>query len=216
MARAWFGIDGSTLPVEVQTLLESHASFGRITSWQAEPEAKLKFDGFPGEPRNSDLLAVVDDSDGSYIVAVEAKADETFGETIEEALTAALDRKSLNPRSKGIARIEQLLTALLHPISGDLPAAKSLRYQLFTATAGALCEAERRGLSRTILLVHEFVTGKTDDERHHRNASDLDAFVVRISGGAINRVKEGRLCGPIQLPGRQVEFFIGKVVRRLR
>jgi hypothetical protein len=92
---------------------------------------------------------------GPFLLAVEAKADESFGQTVEEARVAALARKEANPRSNGIARIDRLLAALLPACRQGLALDGALRYQLLTATAGALCEANRRGLSRA-MLVHEF------------------------------------------------------------
>jgi hypothetical protein len=84
-AKAWLEGGGLALPSEIQETLVGHSAFGSPASWIAEPEAKLRFDRFGGEPRNSDLAVVVEDAFGPYLMAVEAKADETFGETLEEA-----------------------------------------------------------------------------------------------------------------------------------
>jgi hypothetical protein len=220
-ARAWLEHGGTDMPAEVLALLMSHPDFGPVVSWEAEPEAKLRFDSFRGEPRNSDLAVVIEDARGSYLVAVEAKADETFGETIEEAMVAALDRKDKNPRSNGIARIDQLLSALAGPNSDDASKVRALRYQLFTATAGALCEAERRGLKRVVLLVQEFVTAKTADRKHKLNAADFDAFLRRI-GVSLPESRAGDfLFGPVQVPGaplltQSVALYLGKATRNLR
>jgi hypothetical protein len=46
---------------------------------------KLPFDGFAGEPRNTDALVVAQDGFGSYVIAVEAKADEPFSATVAES-----------------------------------------------------------------------------------------------------------------------------------
>ena len=51
---------------------------------------------------------------GEFVVAVEGKADESFGGTLGETFSAALERKLSSPNSKGVARIEQLAQALLH------------------------------------------------------------------------------------------------------
>jgi len=82
VARAWLvgGEDG--LPPEVSSALLAHPRFGRVSQWRAEPEAKLRFDTFAGEPRNSDLAVHARDNHGSYLIAVEAKADEPYGDSL--------------------------------------------------------------------------------------------------------------------------------------
>ena len=221
VARAWLGLNGSEFPVEVQKTLNSHAAFASVHEWVAEPEAKLPFDSFPGEPRNSDLVVFATDAFGQFLVAVEAKADEPFGETVPDALASAVERYVLNNRSNGVARIQQLAVALLGPRKKDEPPLNDIRYQLLTATAGALCEADRRGLDRAVLLIHEFVTDKTSDEKHDVNARDLNSFVARLSHGAVTSVQPEYLYGPFTVPGApllstKVNLFVGKATRNLR
>lgn len=220
-ARAWLKGEGKEIPPEILSALAGHRNFGPIQSWQAEPEAKLWFDNFAGEPRNTDLVVYVKDSHGWFLIAIEAKADETFGETISETFSAALERYLKNNRSNGITRIKQLSKAMLGLRKKGEPKVGEIRYQLLTACAGALCEAERRGFSRAILLVHEFVTSKTNDDKHLQSAQDLDKFVERISEGLVTSVQTGRIYGPFVVPGvpllaTKVELFIGKVSRNLR
>lgn len=220
-ARAWLGLKGSELPGEVLKTLASHASFSSVHEWVAEPEAKLSFDSFPGEPRNSDLVVYANDAFGEFLVAVEAKADEPFGETVPDALASAVERYVQNSRSNGVTRIQQLAVALLGPRQNGDPALKDIRYQLLTATAGALCAADRAGLDRAVLLIHEFVTDKTSDEKHNENARDLNHFVARLSHGAVTSVQPECLYGPFTVPGTpllstKVSLFIGKAIRNLR
>lgn len=221
VARAWLGLNGSEFPVEVQKTLNSHAAFASVHEWVAEPEAKLPFDSFPGEPRNSDLVVFATDAFGQFLVAVEAKADEPFAETVPDALISALERYVQNTRSNGITRIQQLVVALLGPRQNGEPALNDIRYQLLTATAGALCKAEEQGLDRAVLLIHEFVTEKTSDEKHDVNARDLNSFVARLSHGAVTSVQPEYLYGPFTVPGApllstKVNLFVGKATRNLR
>jgi hypothetical protein len=145
----------------------------------------LSFDDFPGEPRNADLAVYARDEHGDFVIAVEAKADETFGETVADALSAAVDRKLENPRSNGVARVEQLASALFGIRGEKPPALGTLRYQLLTATAGALRAGEERSVDRVVVLIHEFRTRRTKDEKHNANARDLDRFVDRLSLGLV-------------------------------
>ncbi|MEF8724306.1 MULTISPECIES: hypothetical protein [Candidatus Accumulibacter] len=216
VARAWLVGGGTALPPEVASCLAAHSRFGAVLSWEAEPEAKLRFDNFPGEPRNSDLAVYVTDAIGPYLLAVEAKADEPYGDTVSKTLADALERRLENPRSNGVARVEQLARSLFSPRVKGEPRLGDLRYQLLTACAGAVSEARRKGYSRAVMLVHEFVTSETQPGNHKRNSSDLSAFVYRLSGGGTTEVADDRLVGPFIVPGAaEVELFIGKVVRRL-
>ncbi len=161
------------------------------------------------------------DAVGSLVIAVEAKADEPFGATLAETSRAASKRKAENPRSKGLDRLERLAETVLGVPSDELTGIGTLRYQLLTATAAAVAEAQRQSVSRAVLLIHEFVTEQTLDEKHERNAADLDAFVRHISGGVTEGVEAGTVCGPFELPGVResgsgVGFYVGKGVRNLR
>ena len=158
-ARSWLAVASPALPAEVAAVLASHAAFGSVDKWEGEPEAKLLFDDFPGEPRNADLVVYARDQFGEFVLAVEAKADESFGETVAEALAAAVDRKLENPRSNGVARVEQLAAALLGPRLKGESALGKLRYQLLTATAGALRAGERHGADR---VVYSFTSSGLD------------------------------------------------------
>jgi hypothetical protein len=223
-ARAWLEGGGVEFPTEVHAALAGHADFGPVLSWDAEPEARLKFDSFAGETRNCDLAVVARDSVGPYLLAVEAKADESFGETVSAALAAAVDRRIKNARSNGIARIEALACMLLRPRAEKLAKAGELRYQLLTACAGALAEADRLRVSRAVMLVHEFVTpggpdkeSATSDTKLKRNGADLARFVGRVAGQPLESVPDGRLHGPFEFKGAAgVKLYIGKVRRTLK
>jgi hypothetical protein len=220
VARAWLE-SPTRFPSEVLTALDKHPDFLTVLSWTAEPEAKIAFDELGGEPRNSDLLVHARDERGEYVIAVEAKADEPFGETVAAALSAAIERYLENPRSQGVRRIEQLATGLLQPRQSGDPALREIRYQLLTACAGALSAAQRSGCERALLLVHEFVTDKTSTERHTRNQVDLNRFVHRLSRSAVTEVPADSICGPFAVPGGRfssanASLYIGKVCRNLR
>lgn len=219
-ARAWLQSNGTLFPHEVATVLANHPAFGPVGKWAAEPEAKLRFDRFAGEPRNSDLVVHAEDAKGRFLIAVEAKADEPFGPTVAQALSAALERHLENDSSNGIARIQQLAKSLFGSRQPGDPPIRDIRYQLLTACAGAMCEAERAGYDRVLVLVHEFVTEQTLDEKHRRNAADLNQFLRRISHSAVATSGPG-IFGPFTVPGlplleRPGLLFVGKVTRDLR
>jgi hypothetical protein len=216
IARAWLGNGDGSLPREVASILSTHADFGAVLSWQAEPEARLHFDNFRGEPRNSDLLVLAEDIFGSYVLAVEGKADEPYGEPVGKALVNAASRLRENPRSNGRARLEELAAALL-PLDIAPEVLNALRYQLLTACAGAVAEASRRGLSRAVMLVHEFITDETTDNKHQANARDLDAFLKQLARGSAVTAQSGQLLGQFTHRSHpQVRLYVGKVSRVTR
>ncbi len=220
VARAWLAQTPERMPPEVLATLEPHPDFGPVLSWAGEPEARLPFDAFRGEPRNSDLAIKVTDGHGDYLLAVEAKADERFGETVAKTLAVAGKQLQDHPGSNRVRRLEQLLLGLLGARNDQTSFFGDLRYQLLTACAGALCEAQRQGYARTVMLVHEFHTARTDAARHRENAEDLNRFVVALSGGTVTTMKEKHLYGPFFVPGKplltaKIGLYIGKVSRSL-
>lgn len=221
-ARAWLERTPACVPAEIEQALSANADFGRILpGWKAEPEARVAFDSFGGEPSNLDVLLTARDEKGPLVIAVEAKADEPFGRTVEDTLCQARKRKEENPRSQGVARLEQLAAAILEIPSDRLAEAGEVRYQLLTASAAALAEAQRQSARGAVLIIHEFVTDRTSDQKQFDNAKDLDAFVSKLSDGAVTTVGEGTVKGPFELLGHPlihspIRLYIGKAVRRLR
>ena len=217
-ARAWLELNPDCVPAEISQALRTHPDLGSILpGWSAEPEARVTFDSFGGEPSNLDVLLTAEDEGGPLVIAVEAKADEPFGKTVEDTLRKACERRAENPRSQGVARLKQLAAAILGVPGDRLPEVGKLRYQLLTASAAALAEAQRQSAHRAVVIIHEFVTARTSDQKHLDNAKDLNAFVHKLSDGVVTTVVEGTVQGPLELPGYPlIQFYIGKAVRNIR
>jgi len=218
-ARAWVTAAPS-IPSEIESILCSHADIDAFQEWRAEPEAQVRFDSFRGEPSNIDVLLVGLDHSGSLVVAVEAKADEPFGSTVRETLAKARSRFESNPRSKGVARVEQLLKGLFGVKPTELDSLLDLRYQLLTVSAAALAEAERRSARRAVVLIHEFITSATSDQKHDSNMRDLVQFVWRLSGRR-DSLRPGALIGPFSVPGTpivrsDISLYFGKAIVKRR
>ena len=158
-AQSWLAAVPS-IPSEIAKTLRSHHDIGTFRDWCAEPEAKVRFDKFRGEPANVDVLLVGRDKTGPIVVAVEAKADELFGQTVNETLSAARLRLENKPQSKGVERIEQLCE-MLFGAKPNQTEILELRYQLLTLTAAAMAEAERQSAKRAVVMIHEFKTPLT-------------------------------------------------------
>lgn len=219
-ARHWLGAFPE-LPSDLSSTLSSHADFSEIIEWSAEPEVQLRFDKRRGEPRNTDLLVRARDSWGEFVVAVEAKADEPFDQPIAKVIEKARKRLATNPRSRGVARVEDLVASLLPPDTGSAERDAKLRYQLFTAAAGVLAYAEQNGIGRAVLYVQEFVTPKTHDVNHRVNSDDLNAWLHRVSAGSHPSISDRQLVGPIRVPGApllagRAALYVGKAQLRLR
>lgn len=81
-------------------------------------------------------------------------------------------------------------------------------------TAGEL------GSSRAVVLVHEFVTPLTADDRHEANAADLDRFLSMLLGTPTTP-GDRQMIGPVIVPGEPVvndpaRMYFGKAVVRRR
>lgn len=208
LARAWAGTGHVQVPDEVVRLLETDSEFTGTELLEAYPEAAVALDDFRGNTRNADLLIVGRRSGEPVVIAVEAKADESFGPSVGEYLAA----KQATERSNAPARIRQLSSALF---GADPAEIQELRYQLLHAAAGTLIAAEQHGARKALFLVHQFVAS-TDRRKVERNASDFEAFVRRL--GWEGEVGTGRIAGPFRVPSggkvpSGVELFIGKVQR---
>jgi len=220
-ARTWLSVQPPALPRQITAALLTNSAFGAVTAWTAEPEARVPFDTLKGEPRNTDLLVHATDEYGDLVLAIEAKADEPFGETVTDAMAAALERRVANHNSRGVERIVSLVQSLFGERSRGQQEVATLRYQLLTATAGALAAATRANASRVVMLVQEFRTAKTTDEKHVENAKDLDAFVHRLSQGSVSSCVPGKIVGPFSIPGAPLfekvpQLYIGKVSHDMR
>jgi hypothetical protein len=221
-ARAWCeGSDGPGVPNEIADLLKSHPDTSQATIHFVTPEHQVRFDKLHGEPRNADLAILADQPEGRLAISVEAKADEPFDLCVREVLSALVRKIVADQRTNGVTRIQQLAWSLLaNPVPGT-KGLGALRYQLLTGIAGALAFAIESNAARAIFIVHEFVTKLTDDAKHKANATDLDAFIARLTAGTITGLSAGKLIGPIQVPGKPLfanppSLYVGKVVRYLR
>lgn len=230
LARAWFPKPGDlTVPPELAALLGSHpfttaASFDEAVGY---PELRVRFDDLAGEPRNTDLAIVcnVANAAGAQRVAisVEAKADESFGGRVSSAIEASEARRASGKASFGDRRARELLAAVLGSKAVSDPESRGLRYQLLTATAGALAFAKDQNADVAVLAVHEFVHGGgryTAVRKLEANAKAFDAFVLRLSNGGCSHLPEGVLIGPYHVPGSpdipaSLPLLIGKMRRVL-
>ena len=132
-----------------------------------------------GNGRNHDLLMIGED----FVVGIEAKVSEPFGEEISTELIEASDNK------KG--RIDKLANELFGCKINEVKDGLELRYQLLTGVYGTLREAENNKKSKALFLVIVFTDGITreDENAVNRNNDDFKNFcqqiVLSAEGGTI-------------------------------
>ena len=213
IARAWCANGAPEVPADLRALFDSHEATRGFVFERGAPEHRIAFDEHGGEPRNADIAFVGTAGAKRVAVTVEAKADEPFGGTVLETLDQALERLIANEKSRGVRRVEDLVRRIVPPRQKGLPTAGSLRYQLLTAVAGTLAYAEAERADVGVLLIHEFVTDATTDERHAQNDADLRHFLHRLMGKLVGGPLG--IVGPFAI-GSAPPLLIGKLTTRLR
>lgn len=131
-------------------------------------------------PTNTDLLAVARTPNALGVIAVEAKAGESFGELIDQWNTTP-------------GRAERL--RWICDLFGVTPAdVGQLRWQLFHRTAAAVIEANRFLAPQAIMLVHDFAPEPCWVE-------DYTAFaeVLGISNAAIGALSSAKMINGVSL-----------------
>jgi hypothetical protein len=201
-------------PREVADLLASHPRTAGLTLVEGIPEHVTSLPE-RGEGRNHDLLLLAEGGSGRIVISVEAKVDESFGETIGTYWDKG--RRSATP-TRAPERIETLLSMAFGATARpDADPWRGLRYQLLTALTGTAIEASRRQAAAAVVLVHEFRTESADGENVAVNTEDFRSFVSALLGMPPSEVLHGRLYGPTRFAqgahdDRAVEVFIGKAV----
>ena len=132
-----------------------------------------------GNGRNHDLLMIGED----FVVGIEAKVSESFGEEISTELIEASDNKK--------NRIDTLANKLFGCKINEVKDGLELKYQLLTGVYGTLLEAENNKKSKALFLVVVFTDGLTSEDENavNRNNDDFKNFCKCINlseeGGTI-------------------------------
>lgn len=149
-----------SVPMELEAALTAIIAKDTRFNWDAEYVTELPG---KGEGRNHDGILYNDD----IVVTIEAKADETLGNLIEEEMKDASVNK--------LNRIAQLLNLIF---KGNFKKYQKLRYQLLTASAGTILEAKKRNLDTAVLFVLVFkTTGDVEEVKLASNHQDVLSFL---------------------------------------
>lgn len=217
-ARSWFAADAvePTVPAAIRRLLDSHPDTAGTVVRTVRPEHETRLDRL-GRGRQHDVVAYGLKGEQRVVIAIEAKADESFGDLISAELGRADSanegrREGDGPATRKRERIEQLSMRVF----GRVPDAviEGLRYQLLHALAGAVIEAEATGAFMACLVVQEFTGPGTGETPVKRNEDDFLAFLRALGVETADRALHGTLFGPVVLQttgGQDAAVYIGKV-----
>lgn len=212
-AKAWCVNGAPEMPGDLRALLDSHPATRGFQFESGSPEHRVAFDEHGGEPRNADMAFVGTAGATRVAVTIEAKADEPFGGTVLDTVGQALERVIANENSRGVRRLEDLVRRIVPPRRKGLPGVGGLRYQLLTAVAGTLAYAQAERADLGVLVIHEFVTDATTDERHAKNDADLGRFLHRLTGAPVDGAMA--IIGPLAIGGAP-PLLIAKLTTRTR
>lgn len=166
LAQAWTG------PVELYAAIEGCSSLADFVIESLEVEVQTSFDRYEGGKRNHDLAIDGKASGGRTLVCVEAKAGESLGAALHQQAGFAEKALGENERSKAVERLKDLVSEWAGASDPREEKVAGLQYQLFTAAAGTVAEARRRGAQQAVLFVHDFVT----DGRRAKTREALASF----------------------------------------
>lgn len=216
LARAWTSVSG---PAALQHLLNMHPATAHPQFVQAVAEAQVAFDDQPGGRRNHDLLVKGVCAGGPTVVGVEAKADETYGQTVN-AYHKAAHAKAAHAKAAGgkPTNAPQRLTGLLADLADTSldrsPELGALRYQLLSGLAGTLAAAKPG--EQAVFVVHEFVTGETRKAKRKRNHDALALALKELFGLSVP-AHTPWLLGPLHVPARRwahIDLWVGQIVTK--
>jgi hypothetical protein len=176
LTNLWFRTE--SLPDSVASILRPHPIFGSAELIDAFLERKTNL-GTRGRASQTDLLGIIGADEYIAVLAVEAKAGETFGERVCQWHDGSEGKRT---------RLAGLCKTLCIPEDVAL----QLRYQLLHRAVSAIYEAKRYRTNLAIVLVQSFAR---DDE----SFGDFEAFSRAI--GITDETSKGTLSAPVVLEG---------------
>jgi hypothetical protein len=196
-------------------LLASSPAFAGFEVTLALPEHVTHFDAFPGGARNHDLLLVLRRHDESVVMGIEAKAGEPLDATLIAKHQRAMEQRKQGATTNLPERIEALVETLFGKRLGEHVGLGTLRYQLLTAAAGTLVEAQRKRATAALLVIHEF-GGAKDATALSLVQVEVSAFVAAFAPHLDPSHRTGILYGPLKVHGgglipADIPLYIGVI-----
>ena len=143
----------------------------------ARIEHESRFDPYKGSGRMQDMVIWAQCDKCRIVVCIEAKVDETFGDTLADAYNKSVKYVKQHPTSKRKARIEDLCQKYLKIQSAEILEENGIRYQLLHYLAGSISEAKSYG-NIVFMPIMVFKTSENYDFiKAKKNKEDYDTFM---------------------------------------
>jgi hypothetical protein len=194
LAKAWISGAGLT---DLARLLDTNDRTRGFSITSATAEAQVAFDQFPGGKRNHDLLLRGRATAGELVIGLEAKADESFGESVTQYRAAGQLKREKGESTNAPERLDNLIRDLTAGSLSKTPGLADLRYQLFSGIAGTL--AAVKSDEAAAFVVHEFATKLTNPGKRRANRLAFARFTMDVLG-ATAPDEDWWLLGPFHVP----------------
>ena len=184
----------------VSWALEEPVEFRTIT-----PEYEVRFDRY-GQGRVHDLgIRGMTASGKSLFVGVEAKVDESFGQSVAYEWQEAAEREASGQRTNKPARIRELLARFTE--GPGITEESEVRYQLLYGTAGTV----DAGADVSVFYVAVFVTDAYRPAYGEKNYQDYLQFIEAAGGSPASSDSAKASVHELTLSGRDLvaiyEYF---------
>lgn len=193
---------------EFKQFLERHDFISN--DYNCYPEYETLFDAY-GNGRKNDLVFIPKSND--FLLTIEAKADEGFGNTIFiNELQNSIKLKKKKNESNKLDRLIRLYSDYFRYNQTVL----CLPYQLTYWFAGSIAEAKRRKINTVIMIVQEFRSKNLSIKKLELNKTHLNLFATIITNGNAIEIDENQIFGPIENEfTKGIKLYIGKKVETL-
>jgi hypothetical protein len=161
-AYSWFSV--KDLPPCIREILDGETAFAGAIFQKAIFEKNTRLDHY-GRDSQTDIVAYLETNNGTAVLGIEAKVDESFGPLVHDW------------NDCGTGKLRRLVSLLDYLEFKSMPIG-NLRYQLFHRTVATLIEARAVGARQAAVLVQSFDKNRTGLEDFMAFA---DAFGTPVS-----------------------------------
>ena len=154
--------------------------YGDVEYTHARIEHESRFDTYRSG-RMQDMVIWTLCGKCRIVVCIEAKVDETFGDTLSDAYNESLKYVKLHPASKRKARIEGLCQKYLKIQPAEILEENGIRYQLLHYLAGSISEAKGYGNIVFMPIMVFKASENYDFTKTKKNKEDYDAFMRTLN-----------------------------------
>ena len=185
------------VPFEIDNVLDD-AGVSKDASFVSEPECKTplipeSIFGING-PRNHDILMI---AENDVVIGVEAKATETLDKYV-----TSYDISSDNAKLRYPGLCKQIL-------GKNIQECKNIRYQLLSAAAGTLIEAEKHSAKKAVLLVILFNSKIVSPLHVQATRENIEDFKNALKELEINKGRTESFITPFK---PEIELFVKFIV----